>query len=246
MVEKDIGSVQRQLAKPGGKLQKYKEATVGDRSLFFLLLTELAVLLFGSVRGPVGAALRRFTYRPLFKKLGAGAEIGTDCSFRLAHRIEIHNRCRIQDEVSLNVKAEDGKIILGEGVELGEKVVFSCPGGTLEVGKGTTIGKCSRLGSLMGLTVGSNCRIGESSYIVGAGHAISDLDIPIINQPINCKGENRIGDNVVIGDRVTILDGVCIGDNVVVESDSVVLRDVEADCRVTGVPAVVVAEGGAA
>lgn len=239
MIEKDIGSVQRQLAQPGNALTKYKEAMVGDRGLLYMMYLELSVLLIGSLQGWFGTGARNLLLRPAFRHIGRKVEINRDFSFRLPHRIEIHDGCCIGYEVTLNVKSEDGEIILGADTRIGDKVIFSCPGGRLEVGQGTTIGRHSRLGSLLGLSVGKNCVIGEGSYIVGAGHAISALDVPIINQPITCKGENRVGDNVVIGDRVTILDGVVIGDHAVVESDSVVIRDVEAGCCVAGIPAIV-------
>lgn len=239
MIEKDIGSVQRQLAKPGNALTKYKEAMVGDRGLLYMLYLEMSVLLIGSLQGGFGTLARNLLLRPVFRHIGSNVCISRDFSFRLPHRIEINEGCFIGSEVTLNVKSEDGEIVLGADARIGDKVIFSCPGGRLEVGEGTTIGRRSRLGSLMGLSVGKKCVIGEDSYIVGAGHAISALDIPIINQPITCKGENRVGDNVVIGDRVTILDGVVIGDNAVVESDSVVIRNVEAGCYVAGIPAAV-------
>lgn len=239
MMEKDIGSVQRQLAKPGNVLTKYKEAMVGDRGLLYMLYLELSVLLFGSLEGGFGPVARNLLFRPAFRHIGSKVKINRDFSFRLPHCIELHDGCCIGDEVTLNVKSEDGEIILGADTRIGDKVIFSCPGGRLEVGQGTTIGRHSRLGSLMGLSVGKNCTIGEGSYIVGAGHATAALDVPIINQPITCKGENRVGDNVVIGDRVTILDGVVIGDNAIVESDSVVICDVEAGSCVAGVPAAV-------
>lgn len=238
-MEKDIGSVQRQLATPGNVLTKYKKAMVGDRGLLYMLYLELSVLLFGSMGGGLGRGLRSLCFRPVFRHIGVNVRFDKDCSFRLPHCIEIYDRCNIGAGVTLNVKSEDGEIVLGADTRIGDKVIFSCPGGRLEVGPGTVIGRYCRLGSLMGLSVGRNCVIGEGSYIVGAGHATASLDVPIINQPITCKGENKVGDNVVIGDRVTILDGVVIGDNAIVESDSVVIRDVAAGCRVAGVPAVV-------
>jgi len=242
-MEKDIGSVQRQLAQPVSALAKYKETMVGNRGLLLMFYVELAVFFLGSISGNVGRAVRRIALKPVFRHIGKKVCIGREFFFRRPHRIEIHAGACLGDRITLNVKSADGEIVLGADTQVGSNVIFSCPGGRLEVGEKTSIGRYSRLGSLMGLSVGKHCRIGESSYIVGAGHAISSLDVPIINQPINCKGPNVIGDHVVIGDRVTILDGVSIGAHAVIDSDSLVIHNVPANERVCGAPARPVQEG---
>lgn len=60
---------------------------------------------------------------------------------------------------------------------------------------------------------------------------------------VNMRGHGRptIGNNCYLGAGCTVLGKVRLGDNVVVGANSLVLRDVEDNCTVLGVPARVVA-----
>jgi acetyltransferase-like isoleucine patch superfamily enzyme len=236
-MEEDIGSVQSRLAQPGSALHKYKMATVGDRGYLRLALYEVLLLAAGSMAGRIGISLRRIYYHLLFRHVGSSVVFGLDCSFRRPHRIELGDNVSLGARVALDVKDEDAAIIMGSNVTVGEATIFSCPGGRLSIGEGTVIGRYSRLGSLMGLTIGRGCAIGDYTYIVGAGHASDSLERPIIEQPTTCKGPSRIGDRVAIGDRVTVLDGITIGNGARVADGSLVVRDVPPDSRVAGVPA---------
>lgn len=242
-MKKDIGSIQRELAKPGSALAKYKNAVAGDCGYLRLCYLEGVVLIADSIVGSLGVLLRRILYRPLFATLDTGVILGRNFSFRRPHLIELHANSRLGDRVVCNVKREPGKIVLARNTKIGNDTILSCAGGLLEIGENSEIGDYCRLGSLMGLRIGRNCRIGEKSYIVGAGHATDALDVPIINQPIVCKGPNDIGDDVAIGNCVTILDGITIGSGAIVESGSLVTLDVPAKTRVAGVPASVCPEG---
>jgi acetyltransferase-like isoleucine patch superfamily enzyme len=237
MAEDDIGSIQSQLARPGSALSKYKLASVGERGYLRLALYEALLLTIGSIPGGFGFSLRRHCYPLLFKHIGRLVRFGLDCSFRRPHRIELGDNVSLGARVALDVKDEDAAIILGSRVKVGDATIFSCPGGRILVGEDTVIGRYSRLGSLMGLTIGRGCTIGDFTYIVGAGHASDSLERPIIEQPTTCKGPSSIGDRVTLGDRVTVLDGVAIGSGAQVASGSLVVRDVPPGSRVAGVPA---------
>lgn len=237
MRERDIGSIQRRLAGPGGSLAKYRSATVGDRGYGRLFLYEAVFLAAVWPGTGLGVHLRRLLYPLVFGRVGRSVVFGRDCSFLRPHLIFIGDGVILGDRVALDVKSDEAAIVLGKGVIIGRGSIFSCPGGRISIGENTHIGARCRLGSLMGLTVGRGCLIGESSYIVGAGHAAGRLGRPIIDQPLTCRGPNRIGDDVIIGEGVTVLDGVSIGDGAHVASGSLVLRDVAPGERVSGVPA---------
>ena len=235
-IESDQGSIQQQLASPESSLVKYQRTVVGDRSLLWLLLFELAVLSFGSVKGKKGLLMRQVAYKHFFKSVGKQFSLGTDCFIRRPHLCSFGSHVQVGDHVSIEVKNNGLGIRLEDAVTVGEFSIFSCPGETLTVGAGTRIGKACRLGSMMGLTIGAQCTIGDYSYIVGAGHSVQYLDRPIIKQPINCKGPNSVGNNVHIGSRVTVLDGITIGDGATIADDTLVTRDIPPGTRVAGVP----------
>ena len=237
MIEKDSGSIQKQLARSGSVLQKYRRATVGSKGLMFLVAYELIIAGTGSLPGNLGTRLRSIFYSMLFMQVGKNLIIGRNCSMKRPHLIEIENNVMLGDNVSLDVKRDGLGIRICDDVVVGPGTIFSCPGGRIILGKETKTGRCCRLGSLLGLTVGKGCTIGDYTYIVGAGHKFDSLDRPIIDQPLTCKGPNFIGDNVTIGDEVTVLDGVQIGENVHVASGSLVISDIAAGSRVSGVPA---------
>lgn len=237
MAEEDIGSIQSQLALPGSALSKYKLASVGEKGYLQLFMYELFQLAAGSVPGTAGNRLRRILYTLLFRRVGHSVVFGVDCSFRRPHRIELEDNVFLAARAALDVKSEDAAIILKSNVRVGGSTIFSCPGGSIIVGEKTVIGRNCRLGSLKGLKIGRECIIGEYSYIVGAGHASDSLELPIIEQPITCKGPSTIGDQVSIGERVTVLDGITIGNGARVASGSLVVSDVPPGSRVSGVPA---------
>ena len=237
MASTNLGSIQKQLAQPGSSLRKYKLSVVGNKGLISLFAYEAIVFATGSLPGEWGSRLRSLCYSFLLQRSGKKMRIGKNCSFKRPHLTVLGDYIRIEDEVALDVKMNGQGIVVSDNCVIGRATIFSCPGGRIIIGKGTKIGVDSRLGSLQGLTIGKDCSIGDFTYIVGAGHATDSLDCPIIEQPLTCKGQNMIGNNVIIGDRVTILDGVIIGDNVYVESGSLVNTDVKANSRVSGVPA---------
>jgi len=165
-VEEDIGSIQSQLARPGSALHKYRLATVGDRGYLRLALYELLLLATGSIPGAAGIGLRRLCYPLLFRHVGRSVVFGLDCSFRRPHCIELGDNVSLGARVALDVKEEGAAIILGSKVTVGDTTIFSCPGGRMSIGEDTVIGRYSRLGSLMGLTIGRGCTIGDYTYII--------------------------------------------------------------------------------
>lgn len=89
------------------------------------------------------------------------------------------------------------------------------------------------------IKIGDNCLIGSSIRMISSDFHDIDPANRFKPQTINSKSIN-IGNNVFIGDDVTILKGVNIGDNSVIASGALVSRDIEDDCIVGGVPAVLI------
>jgi acetyltransferase-like isoleucine patch superfamily enzyme len=236
--ESNKESIQKQLSHcPTGMLDKYRSTMVGNRGNCALLFHEVIGFFFMPIQSSFGAWLRKRMVRLLVGQLGQSVRIGANCAIRNGKQIFIGDHVSIGDEVTLAVRPGKNKLILGDHLTIGSRVIFNCAGGEINVGEGTTIESYCRLGSLQGLTIGYNCRIGKEGCVVGAGHTADDLEKPIIDQPVNCSGPNFIGDFVSIGERVTILDGVRIGSHVKIHADSMVNRDIPDGCTVTGVPA---------
>lgn len=230
-------SIQEQLSTGSGKFAKYRLIMVGKGGNFDLFCHEFISLFFIPIQGRIGTFLRSIFLPILVKKIGKSVRVGANCIIRNGKQIVLADYVVIGHSVTLDVKPGDNRILLHHNMEIGDRVILNCSGGTLTIGEGTVVGNNCRLGSLLGLTIGRHCRIGKRTTVVGAGHATDDLVQPIMHQPVTCLGPNFIGNNVSIGERVTILNGVRIGDHVTISSDSLVLSDIPQGCHVAGVPA---------
>lgn len=91
-----------------------------------------------------------------------------------------------------------------------------------EIGENTMIDMNAVLGARA--TVGSNCHIGAGAVLAGV------LEPPSADPVV-------IEDNVLIGANAVVLEGVHIGKGAVVAAGSVVIRDVEPETVVAGIPA---------
>lgn len=97
-----------------------------------------------------------------------------------------------------------------------------------------------------GLQINHNCKIGYGLYI---GHGFGTIVNPtaIIGNNVNLSqfstiGANQgkaaiIGDNVYIGPSVCVVENVHIGNNATIGAGAVVVKDIEENTTVAGVPA---------
>ncbi len=238
-----LTGLQQPSAATGGPLQRYRAMAVGRQGYATLLLYELVVTCILPLPGRTGRWARRLILPWLCRSFGKEVSIGRDCTVRNPGVIEIGDRAEIGDQVCIDAKPEVDGLRIGADVRIGDGTICNCAGAALDIGGGTEIGAACRVGSKLGLTVGRNCRIGQAVCISGAAHAYDRRDLPIVLQPVTCKGPTLIGDEVFIGDRTTILDGVRIGSRVRIAADSLVISDIPAGLSVSGVP-VRIPEGG--
>ena len=99
---------------------------------------------------------------------------------------------------------------------------------TAKIGKGLVLGY-----SGLGIVVHSDCAIGNNAHIdqgVTLGGNARELGVP------------TVGNNVYIGCGAKILGPISIGDGVVIGANSVVTKDVSANCVAVGVPARIIHE----
>jgi len=233
-------SIQEQVLSGSGMFAKYRLITVGKGGNLNLFFHELISFFIIPIQGQLGVFFRSKLFPLLVKKIGKSVCIGANCTIRNGKQIVFGDRVVIGHRVTLDVKPGDNRILLNNDVNIGNRVIFNCSGGTIKIGEGTIIEEHCRLGSLQGLTIGRHCTVGKKSSVVGAGHATDDLVKPIMHQPVTCMGPSFIGDDVTIGERVTILDGISIGNNVTVRPDSLVINDIPDGYHVAGIPAKIV------
>lgn len=237
MSEEINGAIQKRLSQPGSSFKQYQQSAIGDYGIIHLILYELVNLACVSLPGKFGWCIRRWGLSIVSGHIGKLVQIGVNIFILQPKKLWIEDMVEIGDDVILGIKKAGNGIILKKHVKIGDRANFNCLGGTITIGRGTTIDNECRLGSLKGLTIGEFCTIGQYTCISGAGHAITDLNRPIIEQPIISKGHTVIEDQVEIGERVTILDGVFIGNNSKIGDGSLVNRDIPPHSHVEGIPA---------
>ena len=237
--ERRLGGVQRQLFQPGNKFRRYWETAVGKYSLGHLIAYEVIIFLANILPNSLARPARPLLFSSMFGSIGKGCLFGKDLIIRRPKQIHIGSHVTIEEDVSLDVKGAGKRIFIADHVTIGAGTIVSCTGGEILIGAGSQVGKRCRLGSSVGLTIGKACQIGDESYLIGAAHAYDRNDIPIIEQPLTCRGPNWVGNQVEIGRGVTIRDGVQIGNNCRVADNSLVLDPLPANVTAEGVPSIV-------
>ena len=237
MNQEHENTIQQKSEQKGSSFAKYRKFVVGNGGLVQLLLYELINLLCIPLKGRAGVFIRSLVLPLIIDKTGQRVSIGANCTIRNGKKIFIGDQAVIEDGVTLDVKPGDKNLVIGARVHIGRRSILNCSGGVIDIGEDTEIGSFCRLGALEGLTIGHHSVMGDKSCISGASHSFSSTDIPIIQQPLICKGRTVIGDFVTIGERVTILDGVTIGNSVTIHSDSLVNKNIGDGMVVSGVPA---------
>ncbi|KZL90140.1 serine O-acetyltransferase EpsC [Clostridium magnum] len=103
----------------------------------------------------------------------------------------------------------------------------------IEIHPGATIGKGLFIDHGMGVVIGETAEIGDNVTLyhgVTLGGTGKDTG----------KRHPTVGNNVTIGSGAKILGPIMIGDGVKVGANSVVLKDVPANCTAVGIPAKIV------
>ena len=91
-----------------------------------------------------------------------------------------------------------------------------------------------------GAVIGAQAVLGDHVLVSrGAlvGHHTSIADFTCVLPGANIAGNAHLGSDVTVGMGAAVVDHVCVGDRAVVAAGAVVLRDVDPDARVQGLPA---------
>lgn len=111
------------------------------------------------------------------------------------------------------------------------------------VGKNVTFNEWIYVSGYGGVSIGNDVRIGHRVSIITSDHIYDDINVPICQQGITTKA-TTIENDVWIGCNVTILSGVTIKTGAIIAAGSVVVKDVEPNSIVGGVPAKQISKRG--
>jgi len=175
MDKERTNTLQEKLGQNGSSISKYRRLTVGNCGYTHLILFEIINFCCIPLRGKFGIFVRKLVLPFIIGKSGHGLSVGPNCTIRNGKKFSIGDNTVIENDVTLDVKPGDKKLIIGDRVHIGRRTIFNCSGGVMEIGEYTVIGSFCRLGSLQGLTIGHHCRLGDNSCISGASHSFSSM-----------------------------------------------------------------------
>ncbi len=132
-----------------------------------------------------------------------------------------------------------GRIEINDDSAIARFAVVQAAGGTILIGKDSTIGDFCNLYGQGGLEIGDNVMIAAGVRIVPNQHTFDDPLVSINHQPCRALGI-VIKNGVWVGANAVILDGVTIGEGAIVGAGSVVTKDIPSHAIAAGVPAKVI------
>lgn len=167
------------------------------------------------------AKFKMFFLKGNFKRYGNGASILFPLRIRGARFIEIGKKVFIYDNSRILV--------------FGDKNSDSI----LKIEDGANIGRFVHIVAVNKVTIKKNVLIADKVYISDNSHEYADINIPVMHQPVQFKGEVSIGENSWIGENVCIL-GASVGRHSIIGANSIVLNDIDDYCVAVGNPAKVI------
>lgn len=234
--------IQKEFTKKTGKLSKYFELILGEKSLFRLFQYELIVGLTGQMPGALGLFLRSKLYPKLLGKVGKNVTFGMGVVLRHPRKIFIGDHVVIDDGCVLDAKGTDNRgIRIGNGVFLGRNTILNCKNGDIILDDNVNIGSNVTIFSASQVHVERDNLIAAYCYLVGGTHQFENPSIPVLYQGRISKGI-RIGPGGWLGAHVTVLDGVEIGKHVVIGAGSVVNTHIPDYAIAAGVPVRIIRE----
>lgn len=109
----------------------------------------------------------------------------------------------------------------------------------LQIGEGSILGHFNHIFCTQSINIGKQVLTADKVYISDNLHNYTDINLPILMQPISQSQPVKIGDGSWIGENVCIL-GASIGKGCVIGANAVVLTDIPDYSVAVGVPAKVV------
>jgi acetyltransferase-like isoleucine patch superfamily enzyme len=173
--------------------------------------------------------LQQFTSRIIFKLLFAHRfkTFGRKTILVSPDKIEGEEYIELEDNVSINSMA--WLLALEQGNAKPR----------LLIKKGTVIGRFSHIVALQHVEIENNVLIADKVYISDNIHDYSDINMPIMKQPVLFKAPVIIGENSWIGENVSII-GARVGKHCIIGANTVVTKDIPNYSVAVGSPAKVI------
>ena len=232
-----ISAQQEKFTADKSLIKLYQDYAVGNVSFAKFFYYELSQLFFANLSGLAGLGLRSFAYPLLFKSCGKRPAFGRSLIIRRPKQISLGTKVLLDDFAVLDIRGDNGEIILGDYVSLGRNSAIVSKDAKIEIADGVNIGSNSRIASQSSVSIGASTLIAAYSYIGPGNHQASEAGQAIISQPMQIKGGVKIGKEVWIGAHTTIMDGVSIGDGAIIGAHSFVKSDIPAGATAYGCPA---------
>lgn len=140
-------------------------------------------------------------------------------------------------------------IIYGSGFTTGYNIRIEASANekSIFIGDNVVIGDYCHIVGRKKLSIGDNTLIASRVFISDTSHGSYNIElsdcpnIPPRERKLIFK-ETKIGKNVWIGENVSVLQGVTIGNGAIIGANSVVTKDIPANCIAAGSPAKVIKE----
>jgi acetyltransferase-like isoleucine patch superfamily enzyme len=151
---------------------------------------------------------------------------------------------RLGPGVELRV-TDGGRLVLGEGVDLGANTLVVVRGGTLEIAAGAFVGRGCVLAARERIEIGAKAQLAEYVTVRDQDH---DLDAGAADWDAAGYATTpvRIGARAWLGAKASVLRGGDVGDDAVVGAHALVRGPIPAGAVAVGVPARVVRQRGGA
>jgi len=218
---------------------KYRDLFYGTSSLWYIVKSELVMLLFSGMPGAAGLLMRRIFYPHMFRKCGSKTVFGRNITLRHAHKISLGGNVILDENCMLDAKgASNDGITIEDNVFIGRNSIVYCKNGNIHLKRAVNISSNCTIFSSNSLTIEEGTIIGGYSYLLSGGEYDTGSKTHFADQDgIKTVGPLVVGPNCWIGAGVTILDGASLGEHCVIGAGAVVTKPVPANSLAVGVPA---------
>ena len=240
MKQKETIDIQKEILKEGGKLGKYQDLILGQRSLYQLLKYELIIRQVGWMPGALGLLLRSKLYPRLLAHVGRNVTFGMGVVLRHPHKITIGDDVVIDDYCVLDAKGQDNRgIRIGNGVFIGRNTILNCKNGNIDLEDRVNISANCMIFSASEVSIGADYLMAGYCYLVGGTHQFDDPDVPVLHQQRSSNGI-CLESGGWLGTHTSVMDGVRIGKHAIIGAGSVVSRNIPDYAVAAGVPVTII------